>query len=275
MSSVLRTRAKSFVAASSVVLALFLALCALPGVLAFFETRWSWVGTGFAVVELTVLVGTMIFHPDDVSPRGQSDPFPSEVIERINYRFASARDFEATEAIYREWFPRSLSIPDAEYCVLMDRGCYERVQEVVFSDGSRRITGYYAVWPISDQTFASLLSGALKEKDISSTHVLKFDDPNATVLYCPEIGASRDAGLGGQLLSDARSYGLHLLKQHPNLQKAAAWAYTKYGERIVKNQLRMPAPKRLFSRFHVMSRDQALAVLARAKPFEPDRTVSL
>ena len=275
MSSTLRARVTAFLAATSIVLGLFLALCALPGVWSFIALRWQWVGAGLAAVELVVLVGTVLVHPSESSVTNQDDPFPPEVIEKIRYRFASARDFEATETIYREWFSASLSIPDAEYCVLMDRGIYERVQEAIFSNGGTRITGYYTVWPISEQTLASLLAGSLKEKELNSTHILMFDDPNATVLYCPEIGASRDAKLGGQLLSDARSYGLHLLQQHPNLAKAAAWAYTKYGERIVKNQLRMPASKRWYSRFRVMSRDQALAVLARAKPFEADRTVIL
>jgi hypothetical protein len=154
------------------------------------------------VLECTTIIALgAIFSPRHRQER--AGVFPDDPVVKFKIRFGVAEDFRQAEDVYHEWFPRSVSVDDAEFISILSRGYTARMVEVTHSSGKRQVVGYYTVWPISRATFDDLIEGKLKEKDLRASAVMPPNDSGATVLYIPEICATEVNGFGPQLLTDA------------------------------------------------------------------------
>jgi hypothetical protein len=219
------------------------------------------------------IIGTLYYLYRNYDRTVEGDPFPEFGLkfERVDFRFGGPDDFPGTERVYHQWFKTQLSVDDAEFCHIAARGPFLRVAEATLVDGSEethRIVGYYTVWPIAQSTFDKLVSGKMKERELKSEMVLSFSAPNATVLYIPEICASKEWNGGSQLVRDLQRYVLHQMEQHKHLNRIGTWPYSKYGRRLVRCfKLRRPKKGGLLGRMHEITRERALTLSRPRTPF--------
>lgn len=224
-----------------------------------------------AVEALVILVLWLLYRVPGAAD--DEDPFPQEALkrDRLDFRFGMPADFCGTEQVFHEWFGPQLSIDDDEYIAILGKGPFVRIAEVSLSHGaheSKQIVGYYAVLPMARVTYERLAAGKLKESDLKADMVLDFDDPNAVVLYIPEICASKKWDIGGSLLRDLLRYAIKALQDHPHIEIVSAWPYTKYGRRLVRDYMMKPRHGKLFGKLHEISRALALALPRPKTPFE-------
>ncbi|MBK6707341.1 MAG: hypothetical protein IPG54_07555 [Sphingomonadales bacterium] len=191
------------------------------------------VSTLIAIELAVVLYFAFIRKPIEEDPEFFSDP---EKL-KTTLRFCKAEDNESTEEIYFEWFDKSLSIDDTEYEKIVERNQFVRVAEVVTKNAygkSTFVAGYYAVFTISSTTLDDLYSGKLKEKDLTSSHVLDINSPDAAVLYICEVVSSKRCSVREALMSDMLSYIVHIISKNSNIKKISTWPYTRYGKKLVQ-----------------------------------------
>ena len=142
-------------------------------------------------VVTVVAVHQLIDHaPSPV--RGRNDPDFTLDVDAVQVRHATVADNAGTEQVYLEWFSADLSIEDTEYAAILKRGGHVRIAEYICSDGTRKIEGYYSVWPMSREVYEDLKSGKIAEKDFHAGLILPVGATQADVLYVSEICALSD-----------------------------------------------------------------------------------
>ncbi len=202
-----------------------------------FFKEWPWLAVaGVVLFEAIVFVFILWLQPPaEDDPEFFADPEKTKTV----MRFAKSSDNESTESVYEEWFKQSLSIADCEYRKITARGQFVRVAEVTKKHTrghSIFVSGYYAVFPITQELLNDLYSGNKKEKDIVSSDVLDIFDPAARVLYICEAVSSRKCSVRHELMGDLLSYCAHIVSQNLNITTISTWPYTKYGVIAVKKR---------------------------------------
>jgi hypothetical protein len=211
------------------------------------------------------------------SPTSKESLFPKETIDHLCLRFATADDFEATENVYHEWFPRSISIDDAEARIIFGKRTYVRVIETVTAAGATHIVGFYALWLLAHTTFESLVSGTIKEKAIKAADLVLPGSPTPKVIYISEICISNDSQIGAALLRDAVRYVGKLLDDDPAILGLGAWEYSEIGKLLAKRYC-MTQRKRgngQLTEFYDVGRDVAQTIPKPKDQFRPLRRISL
>ncbi len=243
-----------------------------------FSHLWYFAAALVVLEALTITVLWLLYRNPDLE--FEESPFGDEVLkrDRLDIRFGIPDDFPATEAVYREWFRPQLSIDDADYVAILRKGPFVRVAEATFSNGteeSKRIVGYYSVWPMARDIYKKLANGTMKERELTVDMILEFNDPRATVLYLPEICASKKWDVGGPLLRDLLRYVTKILDQHTQIETVGAWPYTKYGRKLIETYRFKPSKLRgLFGKFHEISRSLALALPRPRTPFSDNWSIT-
>ena len=237
-----------------------------------------WVAASLVVASEALILFTIWFMNRDSTdverPHiGLIDAIGEDLVE---LRFACESDYMGMEAVYGQWFKSNSSIADAEYCDLIRRGNLIRVAELKESSGTHewvKIDGYYSIFPMSNSTFSALVEGSLKENQINSSLIFDPSDPRAEIIYIPEICASKDSKIGKILTRDLVKYVYYLLKINNNLEMVGAWAYSKFGERLV-NDFRMTRlnANRTTPKMYKISRNAALSFPPKGK-FLPKRKI--
>jgi hypothetical protein len=97
---------------------------------------------------------------------------------------------------------------------------------------SKKICGYYSVFPIQRKIFDDLKSGELKESEITNDMVLDPVDPKAEVLYVCEI-CSVDKDAAFQLIIDLKKYVKKILQKNQSIKTVGAWGFSEPGRRLI------------------------------------------
>jgi hypothetical protein len=146
--------------------------------------------------------------------------------------FPSSDISQSTEEIYHKFFKSKHEMRDEEYNEIERRGKFIRASLKIFDNRAERlVTGYYSIFPISKENFDSMLSGDLRESDITNDMVLDPDDPSAEVLYICEI-CSIDDRAAIALIYDLKKYIRTMCKKNPNLVTIGAWGFSKDGRKL-------------------------------------------
>lgn len=275
-----RSALPDFFKANAAVLGLALAALALgPGVQEAVSSHPIFSLIAIIALEVCIILILAYIHRDQ-STRPRFDELPNDAltIDALCGRFATSHDFSGTSRVYHEWFKPHLSIDDGEYCKLMDRGEFVRVVEVKHSAGSQKgrlVAGFYSVWPLSLDVFDQMAGGHLRERDFNSAMVLSPSDPNAAVLYVPEICASKRAWdvARGPLVTDMARYIGHLLTQNPHIQNVAAWPYTRQGRRYVNWAKMKRVGGGWLHKFYWATRDNVLTLPQTRRAFKAKWTI--
>jgi hypothetical protein len=270
-----------FFKANAAVLALFLATLALgTSVQHVVLDHLLLTAAAFFIVEGSIVL-TLAYRNQDQSTRRHFEELDGDAltIEALICRFAVADDFPGTDRVYLEWFAPQLSVDDGEYCKLMDRGEFVRVVEARHSAGSQLskiIAGYYSVWPLSKETFEGMADGSIRERDFKSAMILSPSDPNAFVLYVPEICASKRAWdiARSPLVADLARYIGHILIQNPQIAHVAAWPYTKQGRHYVERAKMKRLGASWRRKFFWADRDNVLTFPQTRRPFKAKWTIT-
>jgi hypothetical protein len=254
---------KVFFSVNAWIVATFVAALSIDeSVREFVVQNITWFLVGFVVFQLALVSSIWIyarnqFTPD--SPIVSSDP--SWHVESLEIRFCNPQDSLGTESVYHEWFTDDVAIDDDEYDKIVARGGFVRVIEADLKKGGseqRIIVGYYSVFPIKIETFDLLRTGKKKEQDLLCSDVLDPSDPNAKVLYIPEICESKGRNVGPALVRDLIRYVSHTMHNNKNISYIAAWPYTKYGKKLINDFGMKPAVgRRFFQKVYCMSRVSA------------------
>jgi len=276
-----RAALPDFFKANAAVLGLFLAALALgTGVQHAVLDHLLLTAAAFLLVEGCIVL-VLAYRHRDQSTRRHFDELEGDAltVEALTCRFAAADDFPGTDRVYLEWFTPQLSVDDGEYCKLMDRGEFVRVVEARHSAGSQQskvIAGYYSVWPLSKDTFEGMADGRIPERDFKSSMILPPSDPNAFVLYVPEICASKRAWdiARSPLVADLARYIGHILVQNPHIAHVAAWPYTKQGRHYVERAKMRRLGASWLRKFYWADRDNVLTLPQTRRPFKAKWTIT-
>ncbi len=188
-------------------------------------------------------------------------------------RFAGVADFGATEAVYREWFPTELSVDDSVYAELLARGGYVRIVELTFADATKQVAGFYTFWPLTAATYKRMTSGETPERNLTGADIARFDDPEAAVLYVPEIGISKGTHLGRLIVRDALDYACKLLTTQRHFRLVSAWGYSAVGKSIA-TRLGMKQNHLSAEEFFEISSEVATERCS-GRSFSPEREIAL
>jgi hypothetical protein len=202
----------------------------------FIEEQWWILALGVLACELAVVMFILwILPPVEDDPEFFADPEKKKTV----MRFATSNDNDSTESVYEEWFSDSIAMVDEEYRKIVAREKFVRVAEVTKQHSygiSTFVSGYYAVFPMSQQTLEDLYTGKRKEKDLASNDVLDFDHNDARVLYICEAISSKKCSVRHELMGDLLSYCAYIVSANPQICTVATWPYTKYGINSVKKR---------------------------------------
>lgn len=252
----------AFAKANVALLGLLFAGLGLSGVLPIVLANLLIAIPTFIVLELILAIVTWQLSSLPTASIEPDFQFHSLKREQIEIRFATEADFSGTERVYNSYFDPQLSMHDGDFCELMKRGHAVRVVEEKYASGSEkstRITGYYALWPLRETTYAAIIAGEIKEESLAPQDIPHIDDPSTVVLYLSEVCIAKDTDIGAALMRDMFRYGIWLLTKYPNIRAVGAWPYTKDGRRWAKELRLKPCSKRFWGRrIYQLERNQAL-----------------
>lgn len=157
-----------------------------------------------------------------------------ELDSKIEVIFADKNTSRDIDEIYDKFFPQSGAMDDNEYDIIQERKKFVRAAQKSYQRKvAKKISGYYSVFPMSEQTFESLKSGSLKESDLTSSLVLDPDDASANVLYVCEI-CSIDPETSYHMIIDMKKYLKKLMRSNGNIIKIGAWGFSESGRRLIR-----------------------------------------
>jgi hypothetical protein len=225
---------------------------------------------GALVLEGVTLAAIWGLHRRKEQPPSDQTPFNAG-LDEVVVRYASADDAEATEAIYREWFSDALSIDDAEFAKVVSRSLHVRVAEEVYSSGASQVVGYYSIWPMSLESYRSMVNGEIKESQFTSSMILAPNAKSANVVYVSEICVRKGSTAGSILLKDAMSYVSAIARKNTKVTCVAAWGSTPIGRSIATRMgmTRVRKKSGKLTEFYEIGRSDAFKVLAKAPTFRP------
>jgi len=231
MKGLTRSRIRALVTVHGVYAALLLSALALPMPQLIYPLWITVSGIVLLLVVIEVITFVCVYHLVDHAPAKvplRHAEFTLDV-EAIQVRYGTGTDMPGIESVYLEWFSDELSIDDTEFVAIMQRGGHVRIAEYLCADGTRKIEGYYSVWPLSRETYDGLKLGEIAERDLHSGMILPVNSPEAEVLYISEICALSDKVAKSMLIKDMQRYAKHLLKRSSALKVIATWGYTEIG----------------------------------------------
>lgn len=257
-------RLRMFLGINAVYAGLVLGLAAFTEVRTAISSNWLWAILALLLMEAGTLGWTIYLHGPAKTAKRHS-AFFADAIQSVRVRYGAVEDWDGVEAVYHEFFRPSLSMSDAEARILLSKGLHYRVADgrIVSPDRqTRRIVGYFFVWGLSQTTVDQIASGQLKERSLTTAHILPFDAPTVTHLYIAEICVTKTveaAAVRRVLMADALLYGRHLLEHNLNLRSVCAWIYSEDGRRLEHDLGMQPYRRRLGGpRIAELSRDAVL-----------------